>query len=108
MIPLMQEEMAVIRAAQQVRGMGRRKGIRGQLQNLRQLMLPLLVRSMREAGTLVHSMESRAFGAFPTRTFTDVNRMKTKGKAITLALLALVVVWYVLVGLNIIHTQYIQ
>lgn len=108
MIPLMQEEMAVIRAAQQVRGVGVKKGVAGRLQNLRQLMLPLLVRSMREAGTLVHSMEARGFGAYPTRTFTDVNRMGRSGKIISLAILLLVVAWYTLVGLNIIHTQYVR
>lgn len=107
MIPLMQEEMAVIRAAQQVRGMGRQKSLAGRIQSLRQLMLPLLVRSMREAGTLVHSMEARGFGAYPTRTFTDVNRMQRKGKLISLTIFLIVIGWYTLVGFNIIHTQYI-
>lgn len=108
MIPLMQDEMAVIRAAQQVRGVGAKKSLRGRLNHLQQLILPLLVRTIREAGTLVHSMEARGFGAYPTRTFTDVKRMDRSGKIISISLVVVLVAWYTLVGLNIIHTQYVR
>jgi energy-coupling factor transport system permease protein len=107
-IPLIEEEMRVVRAAQRVRGIGERKGIRGRLFEARRYTMPLLIGSMREAATMVLSMEARGFGAFPTRTFVDPVPMQRSGKVITGALVALVFIWYTLIAVGVIHTAFVR
>jgi energy-coupling factor transport system permease protein len=107
-IPLIEEEMKVVRAAQRVRGIGERKGLRGRLFEARRYTMPLLIGSMREAATMVLSMEARGFGAFPTRTFVDPVPMRVTGKIVTGALIALVITWYTLIAAGVIHTAFVR
>jgi energy-coupling factor transport system permease protein len=107
-IPLIEEEMKVVRAAQRVRGIGERKGLRGRLFEARRYTMPLLIGSMREAATMVLSMEARGFGAFPTRTFVDPVPMRLSGKIVTGALVALVFTWYALIATGVIHTAFVR
>jgi energy-coupling factor transport system permease protein len=53
------------------------------------------------------SMEARAFGAYPERTFVDAPRMGAAGIAVCAAMLAMVVAWYALLGLGVIHSVYV-
>jgi energy-coupling factor transport system permease protein len=107
-IPLIEEEMKVVRAAQRVRGVGERKGLRGRLFEARRYTMPLLIGSMREASTMVLSMEARGFGAYPTRTFVDPVPVRLAGKIVTAAVIALVVVWYTLIAAGVIHTAFVR
>lgn len=67
-VPRFGHELALIRAAHRVRG---RHGGRGPFARLARgwgYMVPLLVSSIRHAERVALAMDSRAFGAYPTRT----------------------------------------
>jgi len=106
-VPTIEEEIRTIRAAQAVRGVGRARGIGGRFAEARRYAIPLLVGSLRRASTMVMSMEARAFGAYPTRSFVDQPHMRPSGIAVCAVMLLLVVVWYTALGLGYVHTVYI-
>jgi energy-coupling factor transport system permease protein len=56
---------------------------------------------------MVMSMEARAFGAYPDRTFVEVPRMGWVGVTTCVCLLALVGGWYTLLGMGVVHTIYV-
>jgi energy-coupling factor transport system permease protein len=67
-IPRFGTELALIRQAQRVRGVPR---VRGPIAGVRRAfaaVVPLLASSIRHADRMALAMESRAFGAHPTRT----------------------------------------
>jgi len=67
-VPRFASDLATIRAAHRVRGMA---GGRGPLAGLRRWLgyiVPLLAGALRHAERVALAMESRAFGAYPTRT----------------------------------------
>jgi energy-coupling factor transport system permease protein len=68
-IPIFVEEYASIRAAAQVRGGGSSSGIMGAVRSLRRDAVPLLAGAIRRSERLALAMDSRAFGAYPTRTY---------------------------------------
>ena len=68
-IPIFAEEYASIRAAAQVRGAGASSGILGAVRSLRRDAVPLLAGAIRRSERLALAMDSRAFGAYPTRTY---------------------------------------
>jgi energy-coupling factor transport system permease protein len=68
-IPIFAEEYASIRAAAQVRGAGARSGIVGAIRSLKRDAVPLLAGAIRRSERLALAMDSRAFGAYPTRTY---------------------------------------
>jgi energy-coupling factor transport system permease protein len=55
----------------------------------------------------VMSMESRAFGAYPTRTFVEAPRMRASGITVCCIMLALVVGWYTALVMGYVHTVYV-
>lgn len=65
-VPLLEHEMQIIREAQTVRGV---EEVKGKLEALKRYVVPLLVTSIRRSESMGIAMESRAFGAFPNRTF---------------------------------------
>ncbi len=67
-LPLMSEEMANLQAVQRVRG-GEVKGLPGRIRAFRQLLIPLFMSVIRKSIALGIAMESKAFGAYPTRTY---------------------------------------
>ena len=68
-IPIFAEEYASIRAAAQVRGAGASSGLMGAVKSLRRDAVPLLAGAIRRSERLALAMDSRAFGAYPTRTY---------------------------------------
>jgi energy-coupling factor transport system permease protein len=68
-IPIFAEEYASIRAAAQVRGAGTNSGLLGAVRSLRRDAVPLLAGAIRRSERLALAMDSRGFGAYPTRTF---------------------------------------
>ena len=68
-IPIFDEEYASKRAAAQERGGGTSSGITGAIRSLRRDAVPLLAGAIRRSERLALAMDSRAFGAYPTRTY---------------------------------------
>jgi energy-coupling factor transport system permease protein len=68
-IPIFAEEYANIRAAARVRGVGTGSGPLDAVRSLRRDAVPLLAGAIRRSERLALAMDSRAFGAFPTRTY---------------------------------------
>jgi len=65
-VPLLENEAAVIREAQSVRGV---EQVHGRVESLKRYVLPLLLSGIRKSENTAVAMDSRAFGAFPTRTY---------------------------------------
>lgn len=106
-VPTIEEEIKIIRAAQAVRGVARQRSIAGRIGEMKRYAMPLLVGSLRRASTMVMSMEGRAFGAHPQRTFVDAPRMSPWGIALSAATLAAVVAWYTALALGYVHSIYV-
>jgi energy-coupling factor transport system permease protein len=69
-VPLLLGEYRSIRAAARIRGQG--GGIRGVLRDA----IPLLAGAVRRAGRVALAMDSKAFAAYPTRTFLHPTPMR--------------------------------
>lgn len=106
-IPTIEEEIKTIRAAQAVRGVVRKGGITGRIADMKRYAMPLLVGSLRKASMMVMSMEARAFGAYPQRTFVEAPHMTASGMAVCSVMLVLVVAWYGALMLNYVHSFYV-
>ena len=106
-IPTIEEEIKLIRAAQAVRGVVRQRSLMGRIGESKRYAIPLLVGSLRKASMMVMSMEARAFGAYPERTFVEAPRMSASGIAVCAVMLALVVGWYTALGLGYVHSFYV-
>jgi energy-coupling factor transport system permease protein len=77
MLPLLQSDYRIVRAAQRVRGAKEGRGPLCSLGRFRRNVLPLLAGSVRRAGRVAIAMDARAFGAFSDRTYREtmsVNR----------------------------------
>jgi energy-coupling factor transport system permease protein len=55
----------------------------------------------------VMSMEARAFGAFPTRTFVEAPRMGGAGMAVCAMMAILVLTWYAALIFGFVHSFYV-
>jgi energy-coupling factor transport system permease protein len=106
-VPTIEEEIQIIRAAQAVRGVARKRGIAGRIGEMKRYAMPLLVGSLRRASMMVMSMEGRAFGAYPQRTFVDAPRMGPLGVVVSVMTLAAVVTWYTALALGYVRAIYV-
>jgi energy-coupling factor transport system permease protein len=106
-VPTIEDEIKTIRAAQAVRGVARKRGIAGRISETKRYAMPLLVGSLRRASMMVMSMESRAFGAYPTRSFVDAPRMGIAGMLVCGVMLVLVLGWYTALTMGYVHTVYV-
>jgi energy-coupling factor transport system permease protein len=68
-VPLLEAELAQIRAAHRLRGVGEGEGLRGKVIQLYRYTLPLLASAIRKAGRVAIAMESRAFTGDRGRTY---------------------------------------
>lgn len=105
-IPMIEEEARCINEAHKVRGYGEKTGYREKIENIKRFTVPLLVRSLRDASTTTHSMESRGFGAYPNRNYVEEVHMTMTGKIITAICIIAVIVWYTLIFTGVIPFQY--
>jgi energy-coupling factor transport system permease protein len=71
MIPQVEAEFDIIRSAHRIRGVGERPGLVGKIEEYRRYTIPLLVSLIRKSTRAALAMESKAFGAFPERTYLD-------------------------------------
>ncbi len=106
-VPTIEEEIQIIRAAQAVRGVARQRTIAGRIGEMKRYAMPLLVGSLRRAAMMVMSMEGRAFGAYPQRTFVDAPRMGAPGIVVFAVTVASVVAWYTALALGYVHAIYV-
>ncbi|MFN3705604.1 MAG: energy-coupling factor transporter transmembrane component T family protein [Thermoflexales bacterium] len=68
-LPLIQQEVSVIRAAHRARGVDDGPGPLGLFRRARRMAVPLLASAIRQAERAALAMDGRAFGAFPQRTW---------------------------------------
>lgn len=106
-VPTIEEEITIIRSAQAVRGVARKRGIAGRILETKRYAMPLLVGSLRRASMMVMSMEGRAFGAYPQRTFVDAPHMGPGGIALIALTAIAVIVWYTSLALGLVHSIYV-
>jgi len=77
-VPLLQEEYDTIRAAHHVRGVPEGKGLSGALGRMKRYAIPLLAGAVRRGERAALAMDSRAFGAYPDRTY--LRQMRFSGR----------------------------
>ncbi len=77
-IPTFSREVQKIQLAQTIRGVKDEKGIANKLKRPFKLFLPLLSTAIRRGERVSMAMESRALGAYPTRTFYRKTSIKKK------------------------------
>jgi energy-coupling factor transport system permease protein len=68
-LPMLEQELRLIRIAQKVRGVTTRRGLLAEAERTRRAFLPLLAGAIRNAERKALAMDARAFGAFPARTY---------------------------------------
>lgn len=93
-IPVFETEAGTVRCAQQTRGLDiDGQGFRALINSARYTLLPLIVSALSKVDVLVISMEGRAFGIYPRRTFLRESRYSTVDiSVLALAVLAFAVV----------------
>ncbi len=74
-LPLLQSELAVIREAHRMRGVGDAQGWRERWAEMRRLLIPLFALVIRRSLHIGIAMESRAFGAYDRRTYLHETRL---------------------------------
>ncbi|MDP8923469.1 MAG: energy-coupling factor transporter transmembrane protein EcfT [Chloroflexota bacterium] len=100
-VPLVEEELANVRAAHQVRNVGGGHGPLGRLRAAFGYAIPLLAIAVRRGERVALAMDSRAFGALPRRTYyrtTSLGRADALFAVGALIVLALVVALRSVVG----------
>jgi energy-coupling factor transport system permease protein len=80
MVPILQSEIISIMDAQKLRGMQTfEKGkLKDKLRSYPALVTPLVIGAMRRAQAMSVAMDSRAFGAFKTRTYIEDVELELK------------------------------
>ncbi len=68
-IPILMKQFRLVKMAHQVRGYTSEKRFSKLAERTKRYALPLLSASIRHAERMAYSMDSRAFGAYPTRTY---------------------------------------
>lgn len=85
-MPLMENEAEVIRQALTVRSVAE---VSGRIEALRRYAMPLLVAGIRRSENVAITMDSRAFGAYPSRTYVESFHWTRSGALLLLAYLLL-------------------
>lgn len=70
-IPILQNEMAMIRDAQRLRGLRRDRSLSGRIRAYGTYVVAVLLRSLRRAETTAFALDSKGFGAYPERTYLN-------------------------------------
>jgi len=95
-MPLLNSELEYIRIAHAVRGYGEKTTLRGKLKEFMRYTIPLFASAVRKAQRTAIAMDSKAFGAFPKRTYlTDVKLSKID-VVFTILLLTIIIGLYIL------------
>ncbi len=101
-LPLWTEELAAIRAAHRVRGVGGNGGWRGKLRQFQRYAIPLLASAIRKSERVAIAMDSKAFGAMPDRTYYRELQVRWSDWAFLIsALVLLAAIFYLLTVLGL-------
>ncbi len=83
-VPVFERERKMVSDAQKMRGLEiDKRGVKMMYKSLRYTLVPLIVSALQKTESLVMSMEGRAFGYRPDRTFTFEDRFGAGDKALT-------------------------
>ncbi|GGQ49429.1 energy-coupling factor transporter transmembrane component T [Couchioplanes azureus] len=85
-VPRLRHELGVIRSAHRVRGLAGGRGPIGSVRRYGGYAVPLLAGGIRHAERVSLAMESRAFGAHPTRTERHVVPLRVRDAVLVAAL----------------------
>ncbi len=80
LLPLLEDEYADLQDAHNVRGAGAGNGIRDRLQRWQRFTVPFLFSALQRAQVTALAMDSKAFGAYPTKTFYHQVAYPLRGK----------------------------
>lgn len=86
-LPVVQQEVDAVKAAHAIRGRASRSLIRHRVRLWQRYMFTVIVNGLRKAENTALAIESRGFGAFPTRTFVKEFRWSAVGIAILIVYL---------------------
>lgn len=75
-LPLLEGELAQIRAAHRLRGVGMGRGPAGKVSQLYRYTIPLLANAIRKADRVAVAMQSRAFGGNRERSYFRITRIE--------------------------------
>ncbi|SFE54095.1 energy-coupling factor transporter transmembrane component T family protein [Alteribacillus iranensis] len=78
-VPTLEQEAKVIESAQKIRGVGKQKGLRNKMENLKRFTMPLLMGAVRRVRVTANTMEAKGYGAFPDRTYIRKISFSAKG-----------------------------
>ncbi|MGI6331769.1 MAG: energy-coupling factor transporter transmembrane component T family protein [Zhaonellaceae bacterium] len=84
-LPLLQDEYQDIVAAHKVRGAGGGKSLKDRFTRLQRFTVPYLFSGLRRAQITALAMDSKAFGAYPTKTYFHIVSYPKKGWLFLLA-----------------------
>jgi energy-coupling factor transport system permease protein len=90
-VPTLEQEAKVIEAAQTIRGVGKQKGLKNKVENLKRFTLPLLMGAIRRVRTTANTMEAKGYGAYQDRTYIRTINYNPKGITFGVAWCALTV-----------------
>lgn len=99
-LPLLQDEYQDLVAAHKVRGAGGGKGIKDKLTRIQRFTVPYLFSGLRRAQITALAMDSKAFGAYPTKTYYHQLAYPARGIAFLLVwvMIAAIFTYLVLSG----------
>jgi energy-coupling factor transport system permease protein len=75
-LPLIQREVDAVRAAHSIRGKSSSSGLTHRFKLWQRYIFTILINGLRKAETTATSLECRAFGLYPTRTYVKDVRFK--------------------------------
>ncbi|MCZ7567336.1 MAG: energy-coupling factor transporter transmembrane protein EcfT [Ardenticatenaceae bacterium] len=97
-LPLLEDEYADLMDAHKVRGAGAGNGLRERARRMQRFTVPYLFSSLRRAQVSALAMDSKAFGAYPTKTFYHQVQYPLRGKIFALLWVLLLLVSIILVA----------
>lgn len=96
-LPLLKDEYADLKDAHSVRGAGVGNGVRDRLQRWQRFNVPFLFSALQRAQVTALAMDSKASGAYPTKTFYHQVDYLLRGKIFSVVwILLLLISFYLL------------
>lgn len=78
-LPILEEEAALIRSAQRMRGMGKPKGLRNKFYWWKSFVISIFIHSVRRVSQIAAAMDTKGFGAHLNRTYLYTLEITPKG-----------------------------
>lgn len=95
-MPLLNSELEYIRIAHAIRGYGEKTTLRGRFKEFMRYTIPLFASAVRKAQRTAIAMDSKAFGAFPKRTYLTEVKLCKGDILFTVFLLIIIIGLYIL------------